>query len=51
MQKATLFYIIKIIKMEVSMIQINKVSKSYKKDNNVINEISLTINDGEIFGL
>lgn len=32
------------------MIQINKVSKSYKKDNNVINEISLTINDGEIFG-
>ena len=32
------------------MIQIKNVSKAYKKDKNVIDNISLTINDGEIFG-
>ena len=32
------------------MIEIKNVSKAYKKDKNVIDNISLTINDGEIFG-
>ena len=32
------------------MIEIKKVSKSYKKGNKVIDNLSLEINDGEIFG-
>lgn len=32
------------------MIEIKNVSKSYKKDHKVINNLSLKINDGEIFG-
>ena len=32
------------------MIEIKNVSKSYKKDKKVINNINLKINDGEIFG-
>lgn len=32
------------------MIELKNISKAYKKDKNVINNISLKINDGEIFG-
>ena len=32
------------------MIEIKNVSKSYKKDNKVIENMNLEINDGEIFG-
>lgn len=32
------------------MIEIKNVSKKYKKNNNVIDNLNLKINDGEIFG-
>ena len=32
------------------MIEIKNVSKKYKKDNKVIDNLNLQINDGEIFG-